>query len=90
MDKKLTPAMEDLLLAMRRGVRLHYMGHSRWYDAYYFRTDTMRACVKQAVGLMTRKLVHNPDPEFNRLPMELTNEGKALADELLERKGRVR
>lgn len=90
MAKKLTPAMEDLLLAMRRGVRLHFMPYSCSYDAYYFRRDTMKHCTKQAGGLFARGLIVNPDPRFNRLPWELNEAGKALADELLKRKGRVR
>lgn len=78
MSKKLTPAMVDLLLAMRNGVRLHYMGFTRWSDAYYFRTDTHKACTKQAQGLLDRGLIFHPDPRFNRLPLELTDLGKTI------------
>lgn len=76
--KKLTPAMKDLLLAMRGGVRLHYMSFSRWNEPYYFRSDTMKPCTKQALGLLDRGLVYNPDPRFNRLPRELTELGRTL------------
>lgn len=90
MAKKLTPAMEDLLLAMRRGVRLHFMNYSGSYAAYYFRSDTMKSCTKQADGLFARGLIFTPDQKYNRLPWELNEAGKSLADELLKRKGRVR
>ena len=72
--------MVDLLVAMRNGANLHYMPFTRGYDAYYFRTDTHRPCTKQALGLLDRGLVRNPDPKYNRLPLELTEEGKSIAD----------
>ena len=57
--KKVTPAMLGLVDAMRRGVRAHYLGG---VNAYYFRSDTMRACTRQVLGLIDRGLAV-PDPE---------------------------
>lgn len=52
--KPLSPAMQDLLDAMRRGVRVHYMGG---VNPYYFRADTMKPCTKQIEALQARGLV---------------------------------
>jgi hypothetical protein len=49
--RKLTPAMADLLEAMKRGVRVHYLGGT---NAYYFRNDTMKNCTRQVEGLLDR------------------------------------
>jgi len=52
--KPLTPAMQDLLDAMRRGARVHYIGG---VNAYYFRSDTRKLCTKQVDALQSRGLV---------------------------------
>lgn len=78
MAKKLTPAMLDLLQAMGRGARLHWMPWTRSYDAYFFRSDTGKPCTKQAEGLHARGLIENPDPAYNRLPYQLTEAGREL------------
>jgi hypothetical protein len=57
MASKLTPAMRELLDAMRAGVRLRYMPWGRAYDAHYYRSDTMKPCTKQAEALIARGLV---------------------------------
>ena len=54
---KLSPAQADLILAMQRGVRVHYMDYSRGHDAYWFRADTMKHCTKQVQALIRRGLV---------------------------------
>lgn len=54
MSKMLSPAMTNLLEAMQRGVRVHFMGG---LYAYYFRSDTMRPCTRQAEALISRGLV---------------------------------
>lgn len=54
---KLSPLAIDLLLAMQRDVRLHYMTYNRSYDAHYFRVDTMKPCTKQAKALIRAGLV---------------------------------
>lgn len=48
MSEKLSKAQAELLEAMRRGVRCHYVAG---VDAYYFRTDTMRRCTATAFVL---------------------------------------
>lgn len=61
MAKKLTPAMEDLLQAMKRGVRVHFMCG---LHSYCFRSDTMKPCTKQVEALVNRGLaaIHETSP----------------------------
>jgi hypothetical protein len=54
--KKLTPKQQDLLDAIRRGVRVHYIGGP---NAHYFRHDTMKPCTQQLLGLVDRHLVES-------------------------------
>jgi len=54
MSKKLTPAMADLLDAMRRGVRVHFING---LHSYYFRSDTRKPCTAQVMGLLDRGLL---------------------------------
>lgn len=64
---KLTPAMQNLLDAMRSGVRVHFMSAGRSYEAHYFRSDTMKPCTKQAEALMARGLAkHVTSNEYGR------------------------
>jgi hypothetical protein len=76
MAKKLTPAADDLLRAMRAGVIVHfmeYMGGST--RAYYFRNDTMKPCTKQAEALVSRGLAKHVSDGFGRnARLELTKD----------------
>jgi hypothetical protein len=67
--RKLTPAMADLLEAMKRGVRVHYIGSA---DPYYFRADTFKPCTKQALGLIDRGLVVQGRDKAGRISLALT------------------
>jgi hypothetical protein len=69
MSKKLTPAMEDLLHAMKRGVRVHFMGG---LYPYYFRSDTMKPCTKQVEALIARGLVERVETEKYKYATRLT------------------
>jgi hypothetical protein len=70
--KKLTPAMADLLEAMKRGVNVHYISA---VDALYFRGDTMKPCTKQALGLIDRELVVQVRDKAGRISLALTERG---------------
>jgi hypothetical protein len=69
MSKKLTPAMGDLLQAMKRGVRVHFMGG---LYPYYFRSDTMKPCTKQVEALINRGLVERVETEKYRYEVRPT------------------
>lgn len=61
---KLSTPQAELLQAMRAGAVCHYMRYMGTFNPtpYYFRTDTMKPCTKQARALLTRGLVE----EFER------------------------
>ena len=69
MSEKLTPAMGDLLQAMKRGVRVHFMGG---LYPFYFRSDTMKPCTKQVEALMARGLVERVETEKYKFDVRLT------------------
>ena len=48
--KKLSPASQELLDAMRRGVKVHGMFG---LNSYYFRADTFRRCSPQVRALLS-------------------------------------
>ncbi len=70
--KKLTPAMVDLLEAMKEGVGIHYIGG---VHAYYFRADTFKRCTGQVLGLIDRGLVAQVRDKAGRETLVLTNRG---------------
>jgi t-SNARE complex subunit (syntaxin) len=47
----LTAAQRDLLDAAKAGTTVHFMGGG---SCYYFRTDTMKRCTKQAQALICK------------------------------------
>ena len=49
--KKLSPKQQELLNAMKNGVRVLYIGT---VDSYYFRTDNMRVCNATAMALVKK------------------------------------
>jgi hypothetical protein len=61
--KKLSPAQQELLDAIRKGVRVHCINGTRegWY---YFRADSMDRCTAQAKGLEARGLVERYDEDW--------------------------
>jgi len=58
-EKPLSKLQQELLDAMRAGAVVHYMKYAGRFNPtpYYFRSDKMQRCTKQAEALMARGLV---------------------------------
>jgi len=55
---KLSKAQNDLLDAIKGGVRVYYMPG---INTYYFRGDTHKNCTNTVLALLNRKLVEEVD-----------------------------
>lgn len=64
--------MEDLLQAMKRGVRVQFMGG---IHSFYFRSDTMKPCTKQAEALIDRGLATRDEVAPYKYMVRLTDGG---------------
>lgn len=76
--QKLTPAMVDLLVAISNGVELHLM---YGVHPYFFRSDNLQRCSKQATALEVRGLIVRQD-EYGRKPLVLTAIGRVAVERL--------
>jgi len=80
MKKKLTENQQDLLIALQKGVHLHFMPYQGRFnpDAYFFRSDTMSRCTRAADGLINRGFVVNQKKHsFDKDDFVLTEIGKS-------------
>src|SRR6266704_1355930 len=80
MKKKLTENQQDLLIALQKGVRLHFMPYQGRFNpnAYFFRSDTMSRCTKAADGLINRGFVVNQKKNhYDKDDFVLTELGKS-------------
>lgn len=76
MTKKLTPAQQELLDAMRRGVEVHYMSPwSHRQSGYYYRSDTLERCTAAARGLRNRGLARFDYDRESLVPLNGKAEG---------------
>ena len=74
MGSKLSAAQTDLLECMRRGNTVYYLSG---LNAYYFRSDTMKNCTKQAVALLGRGLVERHDIDWKGCKLRLIAESRS-------------
>lgn len=73
---KLSAKQFELLDAMRKGVRVHFM---KGVDPYCFRSDTMKKCTATLFALKDRGLVEEVDSKWSSSKFRVKDESNVPA-----------